>query len=93
MCIRDSQDNEPLNFDAEKHHEIAREIARHGIVLLKNDGVLPFGANEKIAVIGEFARNPRLQGGGSSAVNPLRFETVLDVYKRQLYHSSVLPIR
>lgn len=75
--VKKHQDNEPLNFDAEKHHEIAREIARHGIVLLKNDGVLPFGANEKIAVIGEFARNPRLQGGGSSAVNPLRFETVL----------------
>lgn len=71
------QNNEPMTFDAKKNHEIAREIARHGIVLLKNDDILPLDRNEKIAVIGEFARNPRLQGGGSSAVNPIRHETVL----------------
>lgn len=72
------QNNDTLTFNQEKHHELAREVARHSIVMLKNDSVLPFSSNDKIAVIGEFARKPRVQGGGSSLVNPIKVETVME---------------
>ncbi|NED64002.1 beta-glucosidase, partial [Streptomyces sp. SID10244] len=31
-----------------------------------------------VAVIGEFARTPRYQGGGSSKINPFRLDVALD---------------
>ena len=63
-------------FDVDAHHELAREAAAAGSVLLKNDGGLlplppPTGS---LAVIGEFARTPRYQGAGSSQVNPTRLD-------------------
>ena len=56
-------------FDREKDHEIAVHAEEESIVLLKNDDVLPIKADEKIAIIGGFADNPRFQGGGSSHIN------------------------
>ena len=68
-------------YDAEAHHELAREIAGRAIVLLKNDGgLLPLSADDgaqSIAVIGEFARTPRYQGGGSSLMTPTRLDDAL----------------
>ncbi|PQZ84550.1 MULTISPECIES: glycoside hydrolase family 3 protein [unclassified Brevundimonas] len=50
---------------------IAEEIALSGIVLLKNDGVLPIAAEAKrILVVGGFADKGVLSGGGSSQVMP-----------------------
>jgi beta-glucosidase len=54
--------------DLAAHHELARRVAEDCVVLLKNDGVLPFGPT-RIAVGGPFAENARYQGGGSSHVN------------------------
>jgi beta-glucosidase len=67
-------------YDADAHHALAREAASRGIVLLKNDGgLLPLAAGEpSIAVIGEQARSPRYQGGGSSLINPTRLDNALD---------------
>lgn len=58
--------------DMARHHEIALETARQGIVLLKNDGVLPLGAETtvRIAVIGGHAQVGVPTGTGSSAVTP-----------------------
>ena len=56
-------------FDRDKDHEIAVHAEEESIVLLKNDDVLPIKADEKIAIIGGFAENPRFQGGGSSHIN------------------------
>jgi beta-glucosidase len=67
-------------FDTEAHHALAREIASRAIVLLKNEGgILPLdpAATGTIAVIGEFARSPRYQGGGSSQVTPTRLDDAL----------------
>jgi beta-glucosidase len=53
--------------DMAAHAAIALDIAHKGIVLLKNDGVLPIAAGARsIAVIGEKAQIGVLSGGGSS---------------------------
>jgi beta-glucosidase len=59
--------------DLSAHHEVAVETARQGIVLLKNDGVLPLAADTtaKIAVIGGHADEGVPIGTGSSAVSPV----------------------
>ncbi|MFE6867894.1 glycoside hydrolase family 3 C-terminal domain-containing protein [Kitasatospora sp. NPDC057692] len=41
----------------------------------------PGGGAETLAVIGEFARTPRFQGGGSSHVVPTRLDTALDAIR------------
>jgi beta-glucosidase len=68
---------EPVEADFQAHHALAREAAAASVVLLKNDGTLPLGADTRIAVIGEFARTPRFQGGGSSHVNAARVDSFL----------------
>ncbi len=60
------------DFDVEAHHELARKIAADGMVLLKNDGLLPLNGQHHIAVIGQSAENAHFQGGGSSHINPTR---------------------
>ncbi|MGH8955050.1 MAG: glycoside hydrolase family 3 C-terminal domain-containing protein [Microbacterium sp.] len=67
----------PLDVDA--HHALAREAAGRSIVLLKNDGdLLPLAPEQRIAVIGAFATEPRFQGAGSSLINPTRVDKALD---------------
>jgi beta-glucosidase len=56
-------------FDVDVHHDLARKIATEGMVLLKNDGLLPLNGQGHIAVIGRSAENPHFQGGGSSHIN------------------------
>ncbi len=68
-------DNPSLFHD---NHELARKAARESIVLLKNEGVLPLNPNDKICFIGEFAEKPRFQGGGSSNINPISIDTVMN---------------
>ena len=66
------------SYDAAAHHALAREIAGRAIVLLKNDGdLLPLAGGESVAVLGEFARTPRYQGGGSSQITPTRLDDAL----------------
>jgi beta-glucosidase len=59
--------------DTAKHNEIALEIARQGIVLLKNDDALPLATDRplKIAVIGGYSQQGVISGTGSGAVNPV----------------------
>src|SRR6516162_1687190 len=58
--------------DLARHHDIALETARQGIVLLKNDGILPVASDTtaSIAVIGGHAQVGVSTGTGSSAVTP-----------------------
>lgn len=57
-------------FDVERHHTLARTIASEGMVLLKNNGILPLKGQHHIAVIGRAAKEAHFQGGGSSHINP-----------------------
>ena len=67
----DRSDSAPAP-DMAAHHRIALQIARQGIVLLKNNGVLPVSslAARHIAVIGGCAQIGVPTGCGSSAVVP-----------------------
>ncbi|MEA4811224.1 MAG: glycoside hydrolase family 3 C-terminal domain-containing protein [Anaerolineaceae bacterium] len=68
-------------FSIEKHHQLAAKLASEGIVLLKNDGILPLAAQKKVAVIGRTALEPLYQGNGSSRVNPTQLDAPLDALK------------
>jgi beta-glucosidase len=70
--------NAPKSFDVDTHHAVARKCAEQSIVLLDNDGILPLDKERSIAVIGDFAANPRYQGAGSSQVNPTRVDNLKD---------------
>ena len=72
-------DAAPREFDAAAHHALARRAAEESLVLLKNEGsLLPLAAGAKVAVIGDFAKNPRYQGAGSSMVNSTQVDVLLD---------------
>ncbi|WP_418789190.1 glycoside hydrolase family 3 C-terminal domain-containing protein [Paenibacillus agilis] len=75
------QDNQGMpNVNYEEHHNKAVEAAKRSIVLLKNDdSMLPLSQEKKVAVIGDFAKNPRYQGAGSSLINPAKLPNAVDV--------------
>ena len=82
------------SYDRDAQHELAVTIARRCIVLLQNqpiDGrpVLPLTPSGRLAVIGEFARTPRYQGGGSSKVNPTQVDAALDAIAARAAHEVV----
>lgn len=60
------------SFDVDAHHQLANKIATEGMVLLKNNGLLPLKGQQHIAVIGRSAESAHFQGGGSSHINPTR---------------------
>ena len=65
-------------FDKDKDHETARKVAEETIVLLKNEGVLPLSEKQKVVFIGQYAKTPRYQGGGSSHINSHKITSALD---------------
>ncbi|MDC3421512.1 glycoside hydrolase family 3 C-terminal domain-containing protein [Aquibacillus koreensis] len=72
-------DKEPLQVDHEVHHNKAVDAARQSMVLLKNENnILPLKAGTEVAVIGDFAKNPRYQGAGSSLINPYKLSNPLE---------------
>ena len=73
-------------FSVDAHHALAQKCAAESIVLLENDGILPLNVQQKIAVIGDFAQNPRYQGAGSSLVNPTRMDDLLTELKNAFSH-------
>ncbi|MBT1175023.1 glycoside hydrolase family 3 C-terminal domain-containing protein [Bifidobacterium sp. LC6] len=85
---------EGYRFDVDAHDEVAHQAAVESMVLLKNDeSILPLDPNagEKIAVIGEFARTPRYQGGGSSHITPTKMTGFLDTLAERGIEASFAP--
>lgn len=74
--------------DMEEHHRLAQRATEESIVLLKNEGnALPLARSAKVAVIGDFARNPRFQGAGSSMVNAAKQDRTLDLLPEYFPHA------
>ncbi len=66
------------SFDVAGHHALARRVAGEGMVLLKNNGILPLKKQQHIAVIGRAAKEAYYQGGGSSHINPTQVDNPFD---------------
>ena len=74
---------EDYAYDGDAHHALAREAAREGAVLLKNEcRALPLEKDCRVALLGAFARSPRYQGAGSSTMNPTRLDTLYEEMTR-----------
>ena len=70
-------------IDREKCSELSGELAAQCAVLLKNEDILPLKKDTKIAVIGDFAKNPRYQGSGSSHINASKTICAIDMLKEK----------
>ena len=58
------------SVDRPEHRALIRKAGAEGIVLLKNEGLLPISAEKKIAAIGPNTKIAQIMGGGSSQLNP-----------------------
>jgi len=81
---------EPVATSEAELVELARTVAQQSIVLLRNErDTLPLARTGTVALIGEFAENPRFQGGGSSNVNVASFATAREEIGRFLSPEQV----
>ncbi len=69
IIVKAAETSKGGQFDSVAHHILARRAAAEGIVLLKNNGLLPLQNPSHIALIGRSAQIPHFQGGGSSHIN------------------------
>lgn len=76
LTVSENHKARKQSFDENKHHSLAKKAAAESAVLLKNaEHILPLKAGCKVAVMGDFAVDPRYQGAGSSMVKPTLLET------------------
>ena len=72
-CFTDPSIPKEQAVNKPEHQALIREVGSKGIVLLKNDGILPLTKeklrNKKVALLG-YAKQALLHGGGSASVNP-----------------------
>lgn len=68
------------DFDKQSHHLLAKRAASESAVLLKNQGkILPLKPGTRVALIGDFAFEPRYQGAGSSMVNAIMLDKMSEL--------------
>lgn len=84
--LSNKQDSKPYSVDA--HLQLAREAAEKSAVLLKNDNILPLKRAGKTAIIGKMAKQPRYQGSGSSKVNPIELDSIVDRWEGQYLYAD-----
>jgi beta-glucosidase len=82
---------EETEFDVDAHHSLARKIASEGVVLLKNEGdLLPLKDVSTLAVIGQAAKTPHFQGGGSSHINAISVDVPLEELRKLAGQAELL---
>lgn len=84
LTLTDEKDSggQKEDFDKEAHHALARKAASQSAVLLKNqENILPLQPGTRVALIGDFAFEPRYQGAGSSMVNVTKLDKMSDLIK------------
>lgn len=81
---RKTEQEKKDDFNLSRALAVAKEINDESIVLLKNENqLLPLNRNAKIALIGDFCRKPRYQGGGSSQINPIYMTDLYTEMKKE----------
>lgn len=91
LVSKDDDIQKKEGFDKEQHHALAQKAASQSAVLLKNEGsILPLKAGTRVALIGDFAFNPRYQGAGSSMVNATKLDKMADLIRE--YDLSVVGV-
>lgn len=80
------------NYNLEKQHQFARQLAAQSMVLLKNNHhVLPIASDDSIVVVGQLAEKPRYQGSGSSHVNAFQVTTPLKAIQQARPGTTYVP--
>ena len=85
---RKTQQEKYDDFDVERGLKFAKKVNDESIVLLKNDNILPLSKNSSVALIGAFCKDPRYQGGGSSNINPIYVDNLVDEFSRDSINFS-----
>lgn len=80
LTLTGRQEKKPSEFDKEAHHALAKKAAAQSAVLLKNqEDILPLKPGTHVALIGDFAFEPRYQGAGSSMVNTIKLDKMSEL--------------
>ena len=82
IVLRAAETPKGRPFDIPAHHALARHFAAEGMVLLKNDGILPLKKPQHISVIGRAVMDAHFQGGGSSHINPTLVDSPFEELKK-----------
>lgn len=84
LIVKSRENLEPnYDFDITSNEEVALRACEDSFVLLKNDNnLLPLKKDDKICIIGEFAKRPRFQGEGSSHINAYNVYNAFDELKK-----------
>lgn len=72
-----------------EHRELAKEVARKGMVLLENNGVLPLAKDARILVTGPYANEANIGDFGSSRVFDKDVVTPFEGMKQLFPHVSL----
>ncbi|RDL45077.1 glycosyl hydrolase [Marinomonas piezotolerans] len=81
LALEADRKKNPQDVDMVAHHQLAYRAALESSVLLKNEQQqLPLKTGQSVALIGALAEQPRIQGGGSSHVNPWQLDRITDLF-------------
>jgi beta-glucosidase len=76
----DSSPVHERSIDRPEHRALARRAAADGMVLVKNDGLLPLGLSRSVALVGPGAATTAILGGGSALLEAHPHRSLLDAF-------------